>query len=412
MEDKKINSNFSLFGLPEKVVHCKKCLMHNQKPYSINESKHTIEKLKDNLKFDEEGVCEACRYSEKKKTIDYSGREKLLLKMLDKYRKDNGEYDCIVSGGGGKDSMSVSHMLKYKYGMHPLTITYSPLLYTDVGWRNMQNWINKGGFDNYLFTPNGKVASILAREALENLYFPLQPFKFGIKSYAMKMAMRLKIDLVMYGEDGTEYGSNNIEQADSPSYDITHYTNDNKDVYIAGRPLKYLLDKHKLEMNDFYPYMPIRSEEVEGSNLRVEHLAWYIKWDPQSAYYYASKNCGFESDVERTDGTYGKYASIDDKFESLHYYTQYIKFMIGRTRFDASQEIRNGHIDKEEAIALAKKYEGEVPKRYLKDCLDFMGLTEKEFVDITDQFRSPHLWKKDKDKWIPIQELSEISNKI
>ena len=132
----------------------------------------------------------------------------------------------------------------------------------------------------------------------------------------------------------------------------------------------------------------------------------------QSAYYYASKNCGFESDVERTDGTYGKYASIDDKFESLHYYTQYIKFMIGRTRFDASQEIRNGHIDKEEAIALAKKYEGEVPKRYLKDCLDFMGLTEKEFVDITDQFRSPHLWKKDKDKWIPIQELSEISNKI
>mgnify|MGYP001405105378 CR=1 FL=1 len=168
MEDKKINNNFSLFGLPEKVVHCKKCLMHNQKPYSINESKHTIEKLKDNLKFDEEGVCEACRYSEKKKTIDYSGREKLLLKMLDKYRKDNGEYDCIVSGGGGKDSMSVSHMLKYKYGMHPLTITYSPLLYTDVGWRNMQNWINKGGFDNYLFTPNGKVASILAREALEN----------------------------------------------------------------------------------------------------------------------------------------------------------------------------------------------------------------------------------------------------
>ena len=82
--------------------------------------------------------------------------------------ENDGEYDCIVSGGGGKDSMSVSHMLKYKYGMHPLTITYSPLLYTDVGWRNMQNWINKGGFDNYLFTPNGKVASILAREALEN----------------------------------------------------------------------------------------------------------------------------------------------------------------------------------------------------------------------------------------------------
>ena len=105
----------------------------------------------------------------------------------------------------------------------------------------------------------------------------MQPFKFGIKSYAMKMAMRLKIDLVMYGEDGTEYGSNNIEQADSPSYDITHYTNDNKDVYIAGRPLKYLLDKHKLEMNDFKRAADIVLSRGLGSHITREELSPALK---------------------------------------------------------------------------------------------------------------------------------------
>ena len=38
-------------------------------------------------------------------------------------RKD-GSYDCIVSGSGGKDSVKVAHILKYKYGMHPLTVTW------------------------------------------------------------------------------------------------------------------------------------------------------------------------------------------------------------------------------------------------------------------------------------------------
>ncbi len=83
--------------------------------------------------------------------------------------------------------------------------------------------------------------------------------------------------------------------------------------------------------------------------------------------------------------------------------------MIGRCRFDASQEIRNGHIDKEEAISLAKRYEGEIPITYLKDCLEYLDITEEEFVLRTDQARSPHLWEKNKNgEWIPTQEIEEI----
>ena len=30
----------SIFGLPQKVEHCKKCLMTNQKPFSVKETKN------------------------------------------------------------------------------------------------------------------------------------------------------------------------------------------------------------------------------------------------------------------------------------------------------------------------------------------------------------------------------------
>ena len=399
------------YGLPKKVLFCKSCVISNQMPNSSIEFKHKKDSKKNTINFDESLICDACKVKEKKAMINWELREQELKELCEKFRRNDGTYDCLVPGSGGKDSFMQAHLLKYKYGMNPLTVTYAPLLYTNIGRKNMQNWIDKGGFDNYVFSPNGQISSILAREALKNLYFPIQPFKFGIKSFAMKMALRLNINLVMFGEDGTEYGSNNIEKADSPSYDISHYINDNKDIYIAGMPIKEIINKYNMKMNDLYPYMPIRTEDIKNTKIHIEHLAWYVKWDPQEAYYYASENCGFESDTERTDGTYSKYTGIDDKFESLHFYTQYIKFMIGRTRYDASQEIRNGHIEREEGIALAKKYEGEIPKRDLKGCLEFLNISEDEFWKITDKARSPHLWTKKKDIWVPKQELPELLDK-
>ena len=409
-----MNKKKSLFGLHEKVVHCSKCLMTNQKPFSINETKNSKDSSKVSMDFDEDNVCAACRYSESKNIeIDWPKREEKLKKLLDKFRKNNDEYDCIVSGSGGKDSSTTAHLLKYKYNMNPLTVSYSPLLYTDIGFHNLRAWINQGGFDNILFSANGKVNSVLAREAFINLLHPIQPFKFGIKTIAAKMALKYNVKLIMFGEPYVEYGSDNTKSSGTkPAYNIDWYINDSDDIFFGGTHYRDLLKKYQwLKKSDLNPFMPLRSKDIENSNskdLTVEFLGWYIKWDPQEAYYYATEHCGYMPDIERTDGTYGRYSAIDDKMDWLHYYAHYIKFGIGRTRFDASQEIRNGHITRDEGIALCKKYEGEYPKRYMKDCFDFMNFSETEANKIIDKFRSPHLWKKVGDKWKRLQELKEI----
>jgi len=197
----------AFYGLPNQVVFCNRCVISNQRPNSTIEFKHKIETKKDTIKIKADGSCDACKTSDQKKKIDWSKREEELLKLLDKYRKNNGDYDCIVPGSGGKDSAMQAHILKYKYGMNPLTITWSPIMYTDYGYENWKNWIGIGGFDNMLFTRNGEVMKKLTKLSIENLFHPFQTFILGQKNFAPKIAEKLNIPLVFYGENEAEYGN-------------------------------------------------------------------------------------------------------------------------------------------------------------------------------------------------------------
>ena len=180
------------FGLPAEVKFCKACVISNQRPNSTVEFSHRQSDKKDTIAFDENGLCEACRYNkEKQKTINWQMREEHLVALLDQHRKNNGEYDVIVPGSGGKDSAYTSHILKYRYGMNPLTVTWAPHLYTDIGWQNFTNWIHVGGHDNILFTPNGILHRHLTRLAFINLLHPFQPFIVGQRIIGPAMAKNL-----------------------------------------------------------------------------------------------------------------------------------------------------------------------------------------------------------------------------
>ena len=54
------------------VITCKLCLMTNQKPFSINETKNSSSnQKKTTLQFGDDGICFACKSIEAKKSIDY-----------------------------------------------------------------------------------------------------------------------------------------------------------------------------------------------------------------------------------------------------------------------------------------------------------------------------------------------------
>jgi len=387
------------YGLPKEIKFCKKCVISNQRPTSELEFFHNINTKKRTIDFDDDYICSACKYAERKENeVNWKQREEELKILCNQYRREDGYYDCIVPGSGGKDSVLASHILKYKFNMHPLTVTWAPHIYTDVGWGNFQKWIHSG-LDNILFHPNGKVHRLLTKLAFENLLHPFQPFILGQKSIGAKFAALYNIPLVFYGESEAEYG-NPLQDALTPLRSAQFAANnDYRNMYIGGVKISNLLEKHNLEMTDLLPYLPMDPNEYVQKKIQVHYLGYYIRWDPQEAYYFAVEHSGFEANSERTEGTYSKYNSIDDRTDPFFYYTTYIKFGIGRATYDASQEIRNHKITREEGVALVKKYDHEFPKKYFKEMLNYMDITEEHFWDLIDKFRSPHIWKKVNGEW-------------
>ena len=391
--------NYSLFGMPEKVIFCKKCIISNQRPNSTIEFKATNTANKQGIHIDKNGICSACKYNEIKKKIDWKEKERQLKDLLDKHRKKSG-YDVLVPGSGGKDSAYASHILKYKYNMNPLTVTWAPHLYTDIGWKNFQNWCHVGGFDNILFTPNGKLHRKITSLAFINLLHPFQPFIVGQRIIGPRIAAKFNIPLVFYGENQAEYG-NPLEENYVPTMNKKFFSNqDINKIFLGGITVDELISKYKFKLNDFEPYIPPPIEDLTKKKIEVHYLGYYLKWDPQECYYYAYENTGFKPNTERTSGTYSKYAGIDDKIDYFHFYTTFIKFGLGRASYDAAQEIRCEKITRDEAVNLVNKYDSEFPKKFYKDFLEYIDIKEDAFWKIINSFRSPHLWEFKNKKWI------------
>ena len=404
------------YGLPSEVKYCRKCVISNQRPNSAVEFEHTQSSKKKTINFDEKGICDACNFTERKRnTIDWLDRENQLIELCDKYRKSDGSYDCIVPGSGGKDSFYASHILKNKYGMNPLTVTWAPHIYTDWGWTNFQSWIH-AGHDNYLMTPNGKVHRLLTRLSTELLFHPFQAFMFGQKFLAPKMAILFDIPLVFYGENESEYG-NPIGDTESSIRDWSYFTSSDKNkIHLGGVSISNLKENFGITENDLQPYLPADPQQILDKKIEVHYLGYYLKWHPQSAYYYAVENGGFLASPERTPGTYSKYNSIDDKIDDLHYFTTGTKFGLGRASYDAAQEIRSGDIDREEGITLVTRFDHEYPTRFIEELFAYLSITQRDFPiaskmfeetlmnkeyfeRLTDKFRSPHLWMYNGSSW-------------
>lgn len=410
------NAREAKYGLPQEVKFCKECIMSNQKPNSCFEFEHRPDSLKKSMRIQADGVCDACHAChDKEGKIDWEDRERQLRELCDRYRKNDGSYDCLVPGSGGKDSFYAAHLLKYKYGMHPLTVTWAPHIYTPWGFANFEAWIH-AGFDNYLCTPNGMTHRLLTRLATENLFHPFQAFILGQKQLAPKMAAKFGIPLVFYGENEAEFG-NPIADNESALRDARYFaTNDHDNIWLGGVSLRELEEDYHVDKADLAIYLPSETSDIEKNNIQVHYMGYYEKWHPQGAYYYSVEHGGFIPSPERTQGTYSKYNSIDDKIDDFFYYTTYIKYGIGRTTYDAAQEIRNGEITREEGQLLTRRYDGEFPDRFEQEIWDYLSLDEKHFpfakelfeqpimdreyfMHLADRFRSPHIWQCDNGVW-------------
>jgi len=373
---------------PKKIIFCTKCVMSNQRP---------------RITLDENNICSACNYlSYKNHEINWEKKEKELIKLANKIRKKNGEWDVLVPGSGGKDSSFVAHTLKTKYHLNPLCVTWAPFKYTNIGFQNFSEFTNSGFLTINCFG-NGQINRLLARLCFEEIGDNFTPFTFGQHGFVYHIANKFKINHIFFGEAAdAEYGGNAAKHKNNPGHSIS----DNEKLYWKGNNVRKLVKfgiknkKYFARFNQNHPdlnfYEPPKKINPE---IKMYHMSYFHYWRPQENYYYASENTGFKPSPERSKGTYSKYASLDDKLDILHYYLMFIKFGIGRATSDAAHEIREELISREEGVNLVEKYDSEFDIKDYEETIDYLSISKDHFFKVIDSFRQDHVWGKLRGQW-------------
>lgn len=347
------------------MKYCTRCLNPETRPRIV---------------FNEQGLCNACQWEDYKKNIDWKKIWKEFKKLCKKYRKK--DFDVIVPCSGGKDGSYVAWKLKNDLKMHPLCVTVSPPIQTEMGRKNLENFRNSG-FDLIEVRPNPEKYRELCKKLFIEQGRCKFPFVIGIGTIVARLARQLDIPLVMWGEEGeTEYGgTDKYENVDFMDYDF--WTN----IYHEGIDLKEGWWK-RIPKKDF-------------KKLKMTWWSKWENWDPEEHARFASEHTGLQMLVGGAIGTFTNYAQLDDCLQDLHAYEMFLKYGFGRASADASIEIRKGRMTREEGIKITNEIDGQFPIAYLPQYLEYFGMTEEEFWAVIDKHANLNVLQKTDNKERP-----------
>ena len=369
------------------IKYCRQCIMPNARPRIV---------------FDEQGVCNACRYAKEKQNINWEARRQEFLELIEPYRSKDGRWDCIVPWSGGKDSSTIAYRLKFEFGMNPLLVTFSPMLPNEIGNKNRETLINQG-FDHLFFRPNQKVQRKLAKRFLIERGNPKVAWDAGINAVPVQVAVQYNIPLLFYAEHGeSEYGGKVLKEGSNKLRDFTEVI----EHQIGDDPRNWVDDE--ISEWDLNPYLYPDLEAVNRVGVKASYFAYFFKWSMLENYQFIKTKIDFCTHQKgRTVGTFTDFDSLDDKMDGLYYYLQYIKFGFGRAVRDACRMIQNNQMSRDAALELAKQHDGEFPDEFLDEVLGYLEMEKSELIETIDRHRNPEIWQWREYQWVlqcPLEE--------
>lgn len=356
--------------------------------------------------FNEDGICNACSHSEKKKQIDWDQRKIEFLSLVENIKKtskkNNSSYDCVVPWSGGKDSTSIALKLKFDYDLNPLLVTFSPLITNEIGEYN-RNEVSKLGFDTIFIKPKIDVSRALAKRFFVERGNPKVAWDAGVNSGPVKIALRFNIPTIFYAEHGeSEYGGLVLNEESEKKRDIREVI----EHQIGDFPENWVSDT--ISLKDLDPYIYPNEQNLMKEKITAYYFSFFFKWSMLENFNYVKEKLPtFKCHPKgRTDGTFTNFDSLDDKIDCLYYYMQYIKFGFGRATRDSCRMIQNNQMTREESIAKARLYDHEFPSTDFEEVIDYLNLKSEEFEKIVNMHRNDEIWRVSKNnQW-------ELINKI
>jgi N-acetyl sugar amidotransferase len=360
------------------LTYCRQCVMPSTKP---------------DLLLDEHGVCNACRSYENRKTVDWDQRARELEVILDKYRGNGTNWDCIVPVSGGKDSTyQVIRMLQF--GLNPLCVTSTTCDLSDIGRRNIEN-LKRLGVDHIEVSPNPLIRAKLNRIGLTQVGDIAWPEHVGIFTVPVRAAVQFNVPLIVWGENSqNEYGG----PAAAADNNVLNRRWLEEFGGLLGLRVSDLLGQEGIEQRHLINYTYPTDEELSRVGVTGLFLGHYIPWDGLSNALIA-QGSGFESYGRPVEGAMVDYENLDNNQHGIHDYLKFIKFGFGRATDHACLHIRRGRLTRQDGLDIVRRLDGRFPSSYLgkslEDILAPLEMTVEEFTRICDRFTNKKIFKRD-----------------
>ncbi|MDB4210244.1 N-acetyl sugar amidotransferase [Gammaproteobacteria bacterium] len=362
------------------MQYCTRCL---------NPANHAL-----NITFDVNGICSGCLVHQEKYEIDWTKKEKDLASLLDHFASRAGSsYDCIIPVSGTGDDFFVTDMIKNKYNLNPLLVTYNTHFNTKIGTRNLARLITELDCDHLFSTVGPDTVKEITRVTLKKFGDMYWHVLAGSQTFPVQIATKLNIPLIIWGVNGW------LDQVGMFSHhDNVEMTKKvRKEHALRGFDAQDLAGlSNKLSDNDLQAFTYPSDAQLERSRVRGLYLGNYIFWDSKSQVESMIDKYGYET-IEQ-DRTYNTYESIGCwNNAGIHDYIKFLKYGYGKVTDHASRDIRLRRLTRLDGIKLVSKFQSAKPQN-LDLFLNWLSMSEEQFFELIDKFRDPQIWRIDQNK--------------
>ncbi len=349
---------------------------------------------KPDLRFDEDGICSACRNFEERTEVDWNARRSELEEILDRYRPTDGSnYDCIVPVSGGKDSTyQVLRLLEL--GANPLCVTATTDDLSEYGRHNIEN-LKSFGVDYIEITTNPTIRRRINHLALEQVGDISWPEHVAIFTIPVRIAVQFNVPLIIWGENAqNEYGGPAAAAKDNT------LTREWLDEFggLLGLRVSDLVGQVDVEPKHLIQYTYPTDDELARVGVTGLYLGYYIPWDGYTNALVVQGH-GFKTYPRPVEGSLVNYENLDNHQTGIHDYFKFLKYGFARATDQACLHIRRGRLPRGDAIGLIRKLDGAFPWTYLgkpiEETLSEIDMTVEEFIRICDRFTNKKLFLTD-----------------
>ena len=348
------------------------------------------------LEFDENGICTACTSSEQKMHINWKERREILESLIDEAKKNAKEndspYDCIVPISGGKDSTYQLHVLVNVFKLRVLAVTFSHNWYSKIGFYNLVNCLEEFNVDHIQFTPNRKSVGVAARKSLQAIGDACWHCHSGVGSFPLHIAVKFKIPLLIWGESIAETSGRASHFNPVLKFDRDYFLKVSAKISVDD------FSSNPEERRMFQLFEPPTMEECIEQEVHGIHIGDFIFWDEEKQLEFIKNEYGWIED--RVEGAYKGYKSVECIMPGVHDFTNYLKRGYGRATSQASMDVRQGLIGREEAAMIAQEFD-QIEPAALQYFLNITGYSEEEFYNSMKELRKPQVSNSE----IPVRQI-------